>query len=534
MPDPAKGAAGGPDGQEGGEGAAAPAQGGRGQGPAAGADGGASGSAAGGREAEAEAGAGGAEGGAGAGRRAAGGREADPAAGGAGDAPGAATAPAGSAAGPLTHSRVLRIALPIVLSNASVPILGAVDTGVIGQLGQAAPIGAVGIGAVILTAFYWLFGFLRMGITGLAAQARGAGDAAEVAALLSRALLIGFAAGGLMIALQVPLFWAAFRVSPASAEVEDLARLYMGIRIWSAPAAIAIFGITGWLIAQERTRAVLVLQLWMNGLNVLLDFFFVLGLGWGVGGVAVATFLAEWSGLALGLWLCRAAFRVPAWRDAGRVFDRLRLRRMAAVNGDILVRSLLLQAVFVSFLFWGAGLGDVQLAANQILLQFLQVTAYALDGFAFSAEVLVGQAMGARARGALRRGALLTSLWGAIACALLALGFALLGGRVIEGMTTAPEVRAAAGAYLPYMVAAPVAGLAAWMLDGIFIGATRTVDMRNMMIVSVAIYFAAAWPLVEAYGNHGLWLAMLVSFVARGATLALRYPALELAADAAA
>jgi multidrug resistance protein, MATE family len=433
--------------------------------------------------------------------------------------------------GPLTHRRVLAIALPIVLSNATVPILGAVDTGVIGQLGLAAPIGAVGIGAIILTALYWVFGFLRMGITGLASQARGAGDEAEVAALLSRAMMIGLAGGAVVIVAQVPLFWGAFRISPASDEVETLARTYMGIRVWSAPAAIALYGITGWLIAQERTRAVLVLQLWMNGLNILLDLVFVLGLGWGVGGVAFATFIAEWSGLALGLWMCRAAFRGAAWRDRARVFDRSRLRRMAAVNGDILIRSVLLQAIFVSFLFWGAGLGDVQLAANQILLQFLHVTAYALDGFAFAAEVLVGQAMGARARGALRRGALLTSLWGVVVCALLALAFLLFGGTIIDVMTTAPDVRLLARTYLIYMVLVPVLGVAAWMLDGIFIGATRTQDMRNMMIVSAAVYFAIAWPLVEAFGNHGLWAAMLTSFVVRGITLGLRYPALERAAQ---
>ena len=194
---------------------------------------------------------------------------------------------------PITHARVLKIALPIVISNATVPILGAVDTGVVGQLGLAAPIGAVGIGAVIITSLYWVFGFLRMGTTGLTGQAHGAGRGGEVTALLIRAILIGAAGGLAIIALQVPLFWAAFRLSPASAEVEDLARGYMAIRVWSAPAMIAIFGITGWLIALERTRGVLVLQLWMNGLNIVLDLWFVLGLGWGVSAVALATFLPE-------------------------------------------------------------------------------------------------------------------------------------------------------------------------------------------------------------------------------------------------
>ncbi|SHF34586.1 multidrug resistance protein, MATE family [Loktanella atrilutea] len=427
----------------------------------------------------------------------------------------------------LTHRRVLHIALPVVISNATVPILGVVDTGVVGQMGQAAPIGAVGIGAIILTAIYWIFGFLRMGTSGLTAQAVGEGDRPEVAALLSRALLIGLAAGAVIIAAQALLFAGAFAVSPASAEVETLARRYMAIRVWSAPAAIALYGITGWLIAQERTGAVLAVQVLMNGANILLDLVFVLQLGWGVAGVASATVIAEWSGLALGLWFCRAAFRVPAWRDWPRVFDRARLIRMGVVNGDILIRSVLLQTIFVSFLFWGADFGDIQLAANQILLQFLNVTAYALDGFAIAAESLVGQALGRRDRPALRRAALLTSGWGGAICAALALAFALFGGTVIDTMTTAPDVQTAARHYLPYMVLAPILGVAAWMLDGIFIGATRTTDMRNMMVISTILYFATVIPLMALFGNHGLWTGLLLSFVFRGLTLGWRYPALE-------
>ncbi|WP_208351738.1 MATE family efflux transporter [Pseudaestuariivita rosea] len=431
----------------------------------------------------------------------------------------------------LTHSRVLKIAVPIVLSNATVPLLGAVDTGVVGQMGQAAPIGAVGIGAIILSSIYWIFGFLRMGTVGLTGQALGAKDQPEVEALLSRAVFIGFTAGGALILFQSMIFREALQIAPASAEVEALARDYMGIRIFSAPAAIAIYGITGWLIAQERTAAVLVLQVVMNGMNIVLDIAFVIGFGWGVEGVAFATFLAEWTGLALGLWLCRAVFRKPHWRDMGLVLHAQRMGRMMLVNIDIMIRSVLLLAVFVSFLFWGADFGDVQLAANQILMQFMNITAYALDGFAFAVEALVAQAMGARNRYALRRAALMTSGWGVFICAGMALTFWLFGGAIINVMTTAPDVQAAARVYLPYMVATPLVGVAAWMLDGIFIGATRTADMRNMMIISVAIYFGSALLLIPAYGNHGLWIALLISFVARGITLGSRYPALERTAD---
>ena len=431
---------------------------------------------------------------------------------------------------PITHKRVLGIAVPIVLSNATVPILGLVDTGVVGQIGDPVPIGAVGIGAIILSAIYWVFGFLRMGTVGLTGQALGARDQAEADALLSRALLIGFGGGLAVIIFQSLLFAGAFQISPASPEVETLARDYMAIRVWSAPAAIALYGITGWLIAAEKTRAVLVIQVWMNGLNIVLDLLFVLGLGWGVEGVAIATFLAEWSGLAVGLWFCRAAFARPFWRERVRVLDRSRLVRMASVNGDILIRSLLLQAIFVSFLFLGADFGDVPLAANQVLLQFLHVTAYALDGFAFAAEALVGQAIGAKSVARLRRGALLTSLWSAWIMIAVALGIWLFGPTMIDLMTTSEEVRSEARIYLPWMIWAPVLGLACWMLDGIFIGATRTADMRNMMVISSAVYAVAVWGLVPAFGNHGLWAALLISFVARGVTLGVKYPALERAA----
>lgn len=432
----------------------------------------------------------------------------------------------------VTHARVLKVAIPIVISNATVPILGAVDTGVVGQLGHAAPIGAVGIGAVILTGFYWIFGFLRMGTTGLTSQAYGAGRSGEVSAMLTRALMIGILAGVAIIFLQVPLYWLAFKVSPASVEVETMARQYLLIRVYSAPAAIALFGVTGWLIALERTRAVLVLQLWMNGLNIALDLWFVLGLDWGVPGVAFATFLAEWTGLALGLWFCRAAFRQPAWRDWARIFDRTRLREIMAVNGDILLRSLMLQAIFMSFLFLGARFGDVTLAANHILLQFLEITAYALDGFAFAAEAMVGQAMGARSRAVLRRSALLSSFWGFVVICGLSLAFALWGGAIIDLMAKSAEVQIEARVYLPYMIAAPFVGIASWMLDGIFIGATRTRDMRNMMAISLLIYVAAVLVLLPLWSNHGLWAALLISFVARGITLWLKYPGLERVADA--
>ncbi len=431
-----------------------------------------------------------------------------------------------------SHRRILGIAIPIVIANATTPILGAVDTGVVGQLGEAVPIGAVGLGAIILTSVYWMFGFLRMGTVGLTSQALGMRDSAEVAALLARVLIAALGFGLVLILLQIPILEFALLLAPASSEVEELATDYFQIRIWSAPAAIAVYGISGWLLAHERARSVLMLQIGMNGMNIILDILFVLGFGWGVAGVAVATFLAEWSGALFGLWLCREAFRQPFFFQRRLIFDFARLMTMVVVNGDILIRSLLLQIIFTSFIFMSAGLGDRTLAANQVLLQFLYISAYALDGFAMAAEVLTGRAMGARRVSALRKAAIMASIWGVAAVITISFIFAILGGVLIDTMTTATDVRAEAKRYLIWMLLAPISGVAAWMLDGIFIGTTQTRDMRNMMALSFLLYWIAVAMLFPLYANHGLWVALLSSFLVRGMTLGLCYPRIETRAKA--
>ncbi|MGB4826020.1 MAG: MATE family efflux transporter [Paracoccaceae bacterium] len=434
----------------------------------------------------------------------------------------AATGP--GAVAPLTHGRIWRIAGPIVLSNATVPLLGAVDTGVVGQLGTAAPIGAVGLGAVILATVYWAFGFLRMGTSGLAAQAHGAGDGPESSAILLRALIVAGVAGLVLIGLQGVLVWGAFRLSPASAQVEGMARTYLTIRIWGAPATIALYAVMGWLLATERSRGMMAVQLWINGLNVVLDLWFVLGLGWGVAGVASASLIAEWSGLALGLWLCRSAFG-PAFAAArARIADAAALRLMLAVNGDIMIRSVLLQLCFTAFIFLGASHGDVTLAANQVLMQFLSITAYALDGFAFAAETLVGQAVGARLAGGVRQATRLAMIWGFVGAGLLGLFFAVSGGPLIDLMTTSEAVRAEARVFLWWVVVAPLIGSAAWTWDGVFIGATLSRAMRQVMVLCVGIYVLALAVLVPAFGNHGLWAALMVLNGARSVLMTRRYP----------
>lgn len=426
----------------------------------------------------------------------------------------------------LTHSRVFRIAAPVVLSNATVPLLGAVDTAVIGQLGAAAPLGAVGLGAVILATFYWAFGFLRMSTSGLAAQAHGAGDGAERTATLLRALLIAAAAGFALILGQALLFGLAFRLAPASPEVETLARQYLAIRIWGAPATIALYALTGWMVALERTRGVFVLQVAQNGINILLDLYFVLQLHWGVPGVALATLIAEWGGLGLGIWLARDAFGAELAAAWARLRDKVALGRMFSASRDIMLRTVLLQAAFTSFVFLGARSGDTTLAANQVLMQFLEITAYALDGFAIAAESLVGQAAGAGSVGQMRRAGRLAMDWGFGGAALLACIFALAGTTIIALMTTAPDVRSAAASYLPWLVAAPLIGVASWIYDGIFIGAMRTGLMLRAMALSIAVYVCSLLVLVPLWGNHGLWASLMVLNITRAITLRRAMPRL--------
>ncbi len=427
----------------------------------------------------------------------------------------------------LTHSRVFRIAMPIVLSNATIPLLGAVDTAVVGQLGLAAPIGAVGLGAVILSTLYWAFGFLRMSTSGLAAQAHGAGDMPERSATLLRALMIAGSMGLVMIALQWVFFGLAFRIAPASAEVEGLARSYLSIRIWGAPATLAIYAMTGWLVGVERTRGILMLQVWQNGMNILLDLWFVLVLGWGVAGVATATLVSEWTGLALGLWLARDAFGSVLTQALTRLRDSKAIAAMFTASRDIMLRSVILQLSFTTFVFLGARFGDDTLAANQILLQFLSIMAFSLDGIAFAAETLVGQAIGQGSRTALRQAARLCMQWGYGGAIILALATALFGGLLIDMMTTAPSVQSTARSFLPWLVAAPLIGAACWIYDGIFIGALMTGAMVRAAILVLAIYVPALLILVPLFGNHGLWAALMVMNFGRGVTLYRAYPALE-------
>ena len=421
----------------------------------------------------------------------------------------------------ITHSRVLRLAGPIVLSNISTPLLGLSDMVVIGRIPDPAALGAVALGATIFNFVYWGFGFLRMGTTGLTAQALGEENAEEVSANLARALLVAGLIGAALILLQYPIGFIAFALMKGSAEVQSLAHGFYSIRIWSAPFALANFALLGWFIGRQKAKTALALQLFMNLTNIVLDVCFVVGFGWGVKGVAAGTLIAECSAALLGGYLAWRSLRHDGLNHWiwSHVLDTTQITRMLTVNRDILLRTFCLIFAFAFFTSQGARAGDVTLAGNAVLGQFIAFSAFLLDAFCAATEALVGQSIGARNREALDRTVKVTSLWaGLTALAMTAFLFAV-GPFIITLLTTSPEVRVAATLYLPWAAIAPVLAVWCFLLDGIFIGATRSVEMRNAMFAALAIFLGSWWVLASAYGNHGLWAALLIFYIARSITL---------------
>jgi MATE family multidrug resistance protein len=388
-------------------------------------------------------------------------------------------------------------------------------------------LGGVALGATIFAMLFWAFGFLRMGTTGLTAQAAGAGDEGEAAAHLYRALLIAAGLGVALYAFHAPVILLALKLMGGSASVQTATADYLGVRILSAPATLANYAIAGWLLGLARANTAFLLQLVVNVLNIALAILFVLAMGKGVKGSAMAAVFAEYAAVIAGLLIARSLSRGAGGRAA--IFDARAFRRLVAVNGDIMIRTICLMFAFTFFAAQGARLGDIALAANSVLRALTDLSAYVLDGFAFSAEVLVGQAVGAASALRFRQAVSISSIWaGALA---MAVSIAFWGGGLllIDLMTTTPTVREAAREFLPWAVLTPVIGVACFQLDGIFIGATRTADMRNRMFVSLAIFLGAWAVLTPAFGNHGLWASLMTFYVVRAITLGARYPALETA-----
>ena len=408
-----------------------------------------------------------------------------------------------------TQRKVWALAAPMILSNLSVPLVALVDTAVVGHLPHAHQLAAVAVGGSLYTLLTWAMGFLRMGSTGFAAQAAGRGDGGALRQVLLQGLGLGVCLALLLSLLAIPFSSAALSLMQPSAELDQLARQYFQIRLFGLPASLATYALIGWLLGTQSARGPLAILLTANLLNVGLDLLFVLGLEWGVAGAAWASVIAEWSGALLGLWLTRGALaRYPGHLE-GRALQRWSSwRPLLAVNRDIFIRTLALQLVFFLITVQGTRLGDATVAANALLLNGLTLTAYALDGLAHAVEALCGHALGARDRHALRRALLVAGAWSLLASIGFALFFLFGGHWFVALLTDISEIRVLAQVFLPYLAVLPLLAVWSYLLDGLFIGATRAREMRDAMLIALALSLPLAWWL-QSLGNHGLWLAFL-------------------------
>jgi MATE family multidrug resistance protein len=419
---------------------------------------------------------------------------------------------------------VWRIAAPMILSNISAPLLGMVDTGVTGHLDNSAYLGAVAIGSTIFGFLYTGMNFLRMGTTGIAAQRFGANDNDGLRVALGQALIVSLLVAFALVAAQVPIGHLAMNLLGPEPEVETSAQLYFSIRIWSAPGTLANYVLIGWFLGLQNARVPLLIFLTINITNIVLDLLFVLGLGMKVDGVALASVIAEYSGLLVGLGFAASALRKRAghWPFA-RLFNVRAYAAYFAVNAHLFVRTMALMFTFGFVTAQGARLGGVVLAANAVLMNLQTLTAFALDGLAHAAEALVGKAVGQNNREALERSVRLSLKWSVIFALAFCAIYVAFGPLLIRTLTDLPDVREAALRFLPWLIVSPIVSVWAFVYDGVFVGATRARAMRDIMLFSTLCIFLPAWFLLQGYGNHGLWLAFTLFMASRGIGMHIGY-----------
>lgn len=423
------------------------------------------------------------------------------------------------------HRRVLTLAFPIVLANLTQPILGAVDTAVAGHLGSAADLGGVALGGLFFNFVFWGFGFLRMGTTGLVAQAFGAGDRIGLRANVVRALLLAFAIGAVILFVQAPLIRYALALIGASGEVQRNAQTYCEARIGAAPFALANYVVLGYLLGTQRVRLALAAQVFVNVANVIAVLLYVYGLGWGIAGIGAATATADALGFVFGAVVLR--YQLPRGLPRLRlhsVLEPAALGRLVAINRDIFLRTMCLLGSFGWFAHIGAKQGDAILAANALLLNFQTFMAYGLDGFAHAAEALVGAAIGARDRDAFHHAVKVNLFWSVLGALAFSATYWVAGSWIIEQLTNQADVRTAAERFLPWAALSPLVSVWGFLLDGVFIGATRTRELMRSMAISLAVFLVTSWTLVGTFGNHGLWAALLIFMAVRGLTLSPLLP----------
>lgn len=410
-----------------------------------------------------------------------------------------------------------RIAAPMILSNISVPLLGMVDTGVTGHLESSAYLGAVAIGGTIFTFLYMSMNFLRMGTTGIAAQSYGAGDNDGLRVSLGQALIVSLAIACAILLLHVPVGRFAIALLGGDAETQQHATTYFSIRVWSAPGTLANYALIGWFLGLQNARVPLLIFLTINITNIVLDLLFVIVFGMKVDGVALASVIAEYSGLLVG-----GAFAIDALRNHEGHWPLARLTNLSAykaffsVNASLFVRSMALMFTFAFVTAQGARLGPAILAANAVLLNFQNLTSLGLDGLAHAAEAMVGKAVGQKDKDALQHTVRLTLKWSLIFAVGFTLTYLIAGPFIVRILTDLPDVRKTAMAYLPWLIVSPVISVWCFLYDGVYVGMTRAREMRNIMVFSTFAVFLPAWYLTQSFGNHGLWFAFMLFFASRG------------------
>lgn len=422
------------------------------------------------------------------------------------------------------HKKLFLLAVPMILSNITVPLLGLVDTAVIGHLDQAYYLGGSSVGAMVITFIVWLCGFLRMSTTGLSAQAYGAKDVHQGLNVLVRGIFVACFLGVLLIIFQVFYLDFAMMLAGGSEEVQYYARQYSDIRMWGLPAALSNLVILGWFLGNHQTKTVMWVLITTNIINLILDLIFVVGFNWQVKGVAWATLIAEYSGLIFGIWIIWQEYRIQLtkyWDEIKQsIGDGAALKRYFNINRDIMIRTLCLEICFVFITFQGARLGDNVVAANAILMNFMLLISFGLDGIANAAEAMVGQAAGAGDSNAQKNIVNISLFWTFI----FAIGYSLtfwLGGEYFIGkISNIPSVVEYANEYLIWIIVIPLVACWCYLYDGIYIGLMKVKEMRNSMLISTFGCFFPVWFLLQSYDNHGLWAAFSIFMLARGITLA--------------
>jgi MATE family multidrug resistance protein len=412
----------------------------------------------------------------------------------------------------------------MILSNISVPLLGMVDTGVTGHLDNPVYLGAVAIGATIFGFLYAGMNFLRMGTTGITAQRFGAEDYDGVRVALGQSLIVALGIAAVLLMLQAPLGSVATTLIGPEVEVAEFTRQYFFIRIWSAPATLVNYALVGWFVGLQDTRIPLVIVLAINLTNIVLDLLFVIGLGMTVDGVAAASVIAEYTGMLVGL-----SFVISQLRRYPGVWVRSKLTRISeyaayfSINANLFFRTMALMFTFAFITAQGARMGGLVLAANAILMNLQTLMSYALDGFAHAAEALVGKAVGSGRRDAVEQAVRLALRWSLYVSVAFMLAYAVGGPLIIDALTDLPEVREAAHTYLPWLIVSPIVSVWSFLYDGVFVGATRAREMRDIMVASALLVFVPAWYMLQFLGNHGLWLAFTLFMASRGIGMHIYY-----------